>query len=53
MFIVEVVQMWDAFSSMEALKAEKNNLLLVINSFNHVNHGEEVALASELELRCG
>jgi hypothetical protein len=38
---------------MGALKAEKKNLLLVISSFNHVNHGEEVPLASELELRCG
>lgn len=31
----------------------KNNLLLVVESCKHVNYGEEVALASELEPRCG
>ena len=31
----------------------KNNLLLVIDSFKHLNHGEEMPLVGEFELRNG
>lgn len=32
---------------------EKNSLLLIVGSFNHVNCREEVRLLGELELKCG
>lgn len=31
----------------------KNYLLVVVGSFNHVNHGEKVPLVGGLELTCG
>ena len=39
---------------MGALEEEKKTIILqsVIDSFNHVKHGEEAAIVSELELTC-
>lgn len=41
-------------SKMGALEEEKKTIILqsVIDSFNHVKHGEEAAIVSELELTC-
>ena len=42
------------FPKMGALEEEKKTIILqvVIDSFNHVKHGEEAAIVSELDLSC-